>query len=289
MKTQVCLSILIIFTILLIVTVVPFLPGKYDPLSIPLATFAQLYSGLGLLTTIPAVLWLLRNIKYPTDQVGKDSPLLKQRIYLKFYFWSSFLVFLIITLVTALGLSLLLGIFSLIFLIYFGWTVWKKITGSKSRLLFSLCLPSALALLPVLLFAIHLLLDKPLTKWSRNRAIQNSYELINEIEQFREKKGGYPPTLNAINKDYSTGVSGIEKYYYTYDGSTYNVYFEQPRFLFDRPGTREFVVYNPDDRHLMLSHTVWHMIMAPTQMRNSQGWYESVETGVPHWKSFLFD
>jgi len=288
MKTPVCLSILIVFAILLIVTVFPFLPGKYDPLSVPLATFAQLYSGLGLLNTIPAVLWLLRNIKYPTDHVGKDLELLKHRIYLKFYFWSSFLVLLIITLFTAFGLSLLLGIVAFITLIYFSRILLRKIHGSKSSL-FSLCLPSALALLPVMLFIIQIAFDKPLTNWSRNRAIQNSSELINEIENYKIRKGKYPLTLNAINKDFSTGVAGIEKYYYTYDSTSYNVYFEQPRFFFDQVGNREFVVYNPDGRHLMMSHVVWHMIMAPHHLGNSQGWYESVETGVEHWKSFMFD
>jgi hypothetical protein len=46
-----------------------------------------------------------------------------------------------------------------------------------------------------------------------------------------------------------------------YAGSTYNLYFEQPKLLLDQFGTREFVVYNPQDSHLLLSHTSWHMLL----------------------------
>lgn len=288
MNTRNSLYILLIFLVFLYIMIHPFLPGKYDPLAIPLATMVQLYSGLGLLTTIPAVLWLLRNIKYPTETVPRDSSLLKHRIYLKLYFWSTFAVLFTISLFTLFGISTLLGIFSFSALIYLTRILWKRITRSKSAL-FSLRLPSFLALLPVLLFVIQLTADMPLTSWSRKRAIQNSSELINEIENYKVRKGTYPLTLNAKNKDYSTGITGIERYHYTYDNSTFNIFFEQPRFFFDRFGTQEFVVYNPHERHLMMSHVAWHMLLEPNQMRNGQGWYESVETGIPHWKSFMFD
>jgi hypothetical protein len=73
------------------------------------------------------------------------------------------------------------------------------------------------------------------------------------------------------------------------DDSIYNLYFEQPKFLFDQFGTRELVVYNPKDTHLMLSHTSWHMLLEPHQLRLTQGWYASYDTGIPHWKYFWFD
>lgn len=289
MNKRACLRISVIFVILLAVLVYPFMPGDYDPLSLPLSMFVQLYSGLGLLTVIPAMLWLLRNIKYPTSNVGSDQLLLKRRIYLKFYFWSTFAILLVITLIITFRLSFLLGLFSFIALTLTTRIFLRRITASKSRLLFSFCLPSSLAFLPVILFVLQLVLDEPLTKWSRNKAIQNSNELIAEIEGYKDRHGDYPLTLNAIHKDYSTGITGIEKYNYTYDNNSFNIYFEQPRFFFDQVGTREFVVYNPNDNHLMMSHTAWFMELEPHQIRNKQGWYESVESGIPHWKSFLFD
>jgi len=275
---------------MLVVMIFPFMPGKYDPLAIALSSFVQIYSGLGLITVIPASLWLLRNIKYPTNVVPNDSLLLKRRIIFKVYFWLNFVILLLVILFTGYGLSSTLGIAHFISLVYFSGKMLKKIIDPKShRLLFSVCLPAALALLPLLLFVFQMVLDRPLTTMSRNRAIRNSRELVDEIERFNQSYGVYPHTLNAIHMDFSTGIAGIEKYHYTYDKSSYNIYFEQPRFFFDRVGTREFVVYNPHDRHLMMSHTVWHMIMEPYQLMNGQGWYESLETGHPHWKRFMFD
>lgn len=289
MKERVCLMVSLIFIIMLAVLVYPLMAGDYDPLSVPLSTFVQLYSGLGLLTVIPAMLWLLRNIKYPDLNVGDHNLLLKHRIYLKFYFWSTFAVLLISTAIITLFLSFLLGLFLFIALIATTGNLFKKLSGSKSPLLLSYCLPSALGLLPVLLLVFQLVFDEPLTNWSRSKAILNSNEMIAEIQGYRERTGEYPRSLNAVHKDYMTGITGIEKYYYSYDGTTFNVYFEQPRFFTYRLGTREFVVYNPDDKHLMISHAVWHMHFGTVQIRNNQGWYESVETGIPHWKSFLFD
>lgn len=280
--------IILIFLILLYIMVHPLMPGKYDPLAIALATMVQLYSGLGLLTTIPAGLWMLRNIKFPGESVPRNFSLLKHRIYLKSYFWSTFTVLLAISLFTIFAISTLLGIFSFLALIYFTMILWKQITRSKSNL-FSVRLPLTLALLPILLFVIQINADKPLASWSRNRAIRNSSELINDIESYKARTGTYPLTLNAINKDYTTGISGIERYHYTYDSTTYNIYFELPRFLLHRIGTREFVVYNPAGNHLMMSHTAWHLTLEPSRIRNGQGWYESLETGFPNWKSFLFD
>jgi hypothetical protein len=147
----------------------------------------------------------------------------------------------------------------------------------------------ALALLPVSLIILQLLITRPLTDWSRSTAIQNSTALIEEIEIYKSKHGKYPITLNAINKDYKTGINSIEKYHYTYDNTSYNIYFEQTRFFFHKFGTRELVVYNPADNHLMVSHVVWHMLFEPGQLRNNQGWYASSDTGIQHWKSFYFD
>ena len=72
----------------------------------------------------------------------------------------------------------------------------------------------------------------------------------------------FPSTLNALWKDHKTGIGGIEKYHYSHHDTTYNLFFEQPKFMLDQIGTRE---------------------------RTTQGWYASFETGIPHWKYFWFD
>jgi hypothetical protein len=80
----------------------------------------------------------------------------------------------------------------------------------------------------------------------------------------------------------------VERYVYVPQGDSYNLSFEQPRFLLDRFGTREWVVYNPRDEHRVYSHTAW-LLPPPGVAEASQGWYASGETGHAHWMYFLFD
>jgi hypothetical protein len=132
-------------------------------------------------------------------------------------------------------------------------------------------------------------MSKPLTDRARKTVIQNSNELIEEIERYKTTYGNYPLTLNAVNKDFETGINSIEKFHYSNDNTTYNLYFEQTKFFFDNFGTKEFVVFNPNDNHLMISHTIWHMLSDPNPARTQQGWYASHEAGVRHWKILFFD
>ena len=94
-------------------------------------------------------------------------------------------------------------------------------------------------------------------------------------------------TLQAQNKDYYPDITGVEKYLYAPHKKGYNLSFEQPRFLLDQIGTREWVVYNPLDENSVYSHTAW--LLPTEQSEPSQGWYASGNTGHAHWKYFLFD
>lgn len=286
MKTPVLVAgiYIICFSIL----VYPFLPGKYDSSGIAFSTFIQIYSGIGLLAIIPAGFWLAFSIKIKNKNNNNQNFYRKHRTALQMYFWVNLLT-LLIPILFIQFISRLVSIILLISLIWFAIIIWKKISVPDNKLLSPIYLPVALIFLPVSLLLFQLLISKPLTDWTRNKAILNSSEIIEELEIFKITYGNYPLTLNAINKDYETGINSIEKYHYTYDSTTYNLYFEQTRFFSNNLGTREFVVYNPNDNHLMVSHVAWHMIIEPNQIRNNQGWYASKDIGIEHWKSFFFD
>lgn len=150
--------------------------------------------------------------------------------------------------------------------------------------------PAYLILLPTLILILQLTLAAPMANYSRNRAIANSSEYIADIEAYHAKYGFYPTGLLAQWKDYYPDVAGIEKYHYALFGESYNLFFEQPRFVLDDLGTREWVVYNPKDEHRIYSHTSWFLKLPPEEILDrAQGWYASEETGHAHWKSFLFD
>ena len=149
--------------------------------------------------------------------------------------------------------------------------------------------PLYLIFMPVALLLIQIALASPATEFSRNRAITNSHEFIRDIEAYRGTYGHYPVSLAAMWKDYYPDIVGIEKYHYSPFGESYNLFFEQPRFLLDNIGTREWVVYNPHDEHRMYSHTAWFLLLTPEELERSQGWYAVHDASAPHWKYFWFD
>lgn len=270
----------------LTLSIYPFLSGEYDQLAVPVATSIQIITGVGLLTVIPAIIWLVAVIHYHySDQHTATKRFIR---FAKFYSWTAFIIFLPALLLIGLGISLILGIslFSLaIFTLIFILTRVSRFEQEFSHVY----IPLLLTLLPVLTLSCHILISKPLTEQCRLNAIQNSEQLIEEIERYHQANGTYPLTLNGLHRDFNTGIRGIDKYYYTYDTDTYHLYFEQPRFFFDQFGTREMVVYNPHDKHVILSHASWNLHFSPSQRASRQGWYVSFDTSVPHWKYFWFD
>lgn len=54
------------------------------------------------------------------------------------------------------------------------------------------------------------------------------------------------------------------------DGEAYNLFFEQPRFLFDF-GIREIVMYNKLDEQIAFRHAAWILAGAPEELKTRQG------------------
>lgn len=254
----------------------PFLPGEYDSLALPLSLIAQVAGIVGLLFVPVGILWFLKPIHAYTLSI----------------------VTTIIVLLVAIILSMVaLGTVGVSFLLItstcFGYIAWKLLSRLKfirhALPEYQSSVPLYLVLIPTIVVFGQILLAGPLTEWSRNRAIANSAEFVQEIEAYHAEYGRYPESLLAQHKDYYPDVVGVEKYHYSAQGNAYNLFFEQPKFFFDRFGTREWVVYNPRDEHRMYSHTAWHMLLTSEEQERGQGWYESGDTGKPHWKYFWFD
>lgn len=146
-----------------------------------------------------------------------------------------------------------------------------------------------MVVVPTVVLLGQLILAGPATRMSRDRAIANSSVLLGDLERFRGSFGYYPETLLAVNRDYKPGVIGIEGYDYSRIGNGFNLVFEQPRLLVDEPGVREFVVYNPLDEHVMLSHAEWYTSRPAAEVAAHQGGFPIRPTEHPHWKSYLFD
>jgi hypothetical protein len=149
--------------------------------------------------------------------------------------------------------------------------------------------PFYLIIMPLATLLFQLSLAARAAEFSRNLAIANSAELINEIERHHAEHGHYPSSLLAVWKDYSPSVIGIEGFHYAPHGNAYSLFFEQPTLLFDNLGTREFVMYNKLDEQVMPSHAAWILFWSPKELEQNQGWYAVHDASRPHWKYFWFD
>ena len=136
------------------------------------------------------------------------------------------------------------------------------------------------------MLTLQLLAAAPATEFSRSRAIRNSAPLIAALERYHAAHGRYPLSLLALWQDYGPSMIGIREYRYEPSGDAYNLAFEQFSF---RLGTREIVMYNPRDQHVMTSHALDLLQTTPEELERRRGYYAVHDAPHPHWKYFWFD
>lgn len=268
------LILVIIICIMTLGIIYPFLPGKYDALSIPLSIILQGFGLIGMTLSFLGILCLFFLSKS------------KFIIIISFYF--KIILMIILSFFAYLINGLLFGItifISLSLLLILFYININKLFKKETTITYSLYL----IILPLSVLTIQHQIAIPIVEWSRDRTILNANIFIRDIERFKFRNGYYPKTLQAMYKDYFTGIVGIESYYYLPFGDSYNISFEQPKLLLDNIGTREWVVYNPKDEHRVYSHTSWFLLLSPEESEIRQGWYSSLETKHKHWKLFFFD
>ncbi|PVD49403.1 hypothetical protein DC498_25175 [Terrimonas sp.] len=265
---------MVLTTLLALGIAYPFLSGDYDRLAMPISTMIQVFGLVGLALVPVGVLWLV-------------IPKHRFAFAITALIISTFVI-LVICLFATLSVGKSLGMLMLLLWTFIVVLLIPQIKSLKNQPQNKAnWLPVYLIYLPIFTLLFQLTFAKHLTQLSRNRAIENANRFIRHIEEYYTQTGQFPLTLQAQNKDYYPDVVGVEKYLYAPHRKGYNLSFEQPRFLLDRFGTREWVVYNPLDENSVYSHTAW--LLPTEQAEPSQGWYASGETGHKHWKYFLFD
>ncbi|MDQ3674991.1 MAG: hypothetical protein M3365_11520 [Gemmatimonadota bacterium] len=267
---------------IILFTLLPFLPGRYDALAAPLSGMSYFFGRAGLLLVPIGALWVAS--RYSTRFAGR------QHLFALAALFVSSIVWLAVSLPAFMVDSMLLGLGVLAFGAYliFRAARWVRVLKqSPSR-------PASpiafyLVIVPVAVFLLQTALIGPVTEFSRSRAIRNSSPLIAEIERYRAARGRYPPSLLAVWNDYWPSVIGIKEFRYEPSGDdSYNLFFEQFSL---RLGTREFVMYNPRDQQAMTSHAmdVLQLSAEELQLDQRRGFNEVHDTPHPHWKYFWFD
>lgn len=272
--------IIAISTVVIVCTLLPFLPGRFDSMAVPLSAMA-LVAGTGGLVLVPVgVFWLAAE---------RSQRLARGRYLGRLLAAAASLFVCAATALAAIAQSgFALGIIAVVLCAYVVYRSLPMFKQTGGELPASDMLPLYLIILPVVIATMqHAFLDHAVT-FSRNRAIRNSASLITAIELHRRTYGRYPVSLWSVNPDFWPGVIGIPKYHYEPSGDAYNLFFEQ---FTHRLGVREFVMYNPRDEHAMTSHAVDILELAPEQLAidRTRGHNALHATPHPHWKYFWFD
>ena len=262
-------------------TLLPFMPGSYDNLAGPLSVMARLFGWLALLLVPVGALWLLAS-RLKRFQ-GREHVFGRIALVV----WS--IVLLLVSFVALATSGFVLGIATLLL---GGYATYRIVPRVKEVATLPSRHPSVASLylivVPVAVFILQRALVPPAIAFSRDRAIENSAQLIADIESHRAANGQYPPSLLSEVPDYSPGIIGIDRYQYEKRGEAFNLVFEQPALNF---GTREFVVYNPRDEQVFTAHAMDLLQNTPEQLRLewTRGHYAVHAAKQPHWKYFWFD
>ena len=265
---------------IILVTILPFLPGTYDTLAAPLSMMARVFGYVGLLLVPVGAVWVAS--AYWTG--------------LARWQYASAVVALIASSIVAILVSLAGLVFSGALLTACALAIWvyaaSRAVARLRRWHMGAPHRSAagcyLLIVPAAVLPVQMALLPRAIEFSRNRAIENSGRLIAAIEQYRNAYGRYPESLLSVHEDIHPGVMGIERYLYEPRGDAYNVLFEQSALHF---GTREFVMYNPRDVHAFTSHKRDRLELTPAQLALDQtrGHNALHDAKHPHWKYFWFD
>jgi len=246
------------------ITLLPFLPGGYDPVAGPASMTARVFGFVGLVLVPCGLVWL----GWPRR--GPGIALLAAFVVVwaavAFAAFSS-AGYVLCAIVVALGVVLFARV--------------RSAVRSAAR-----AAGTYAVIVPLAVFTLQLLLVPRAVEFSRNRAIRNAAPLVADIERHRASRGQYPVSMLAVWPDYKPGVIGIERYHYEASGDAYNVAFEQ---IARELPTREFVVYNPRDEQTFTSHASVLLQFDPGRLQRARGYFAVRDTAHPHWKLFWFD
>lgn len=273
------LGIVATIAFVVLCTLLPFLPGSYDGLAVALSEMAHMFGILGLLLVPIGLLWIAAD---RSERLSK-----KRHLFPLLALIASTLVWAGLWLAAVVHSGFVSGFAIVAVWVWVLRKAWTNLRRTKTLDRAS-ALPFYLVAVPVVVALLQWAFVERAIQSSRNRAILNSAPLLAAIEDYRVRNGKYPTSLLAELPDYGPHVIGIREFRYEPHGEGYNLVFEQFNYRF---GTREFVVYNPRDEHVMTAHASDILELTPEQLvvERTRGHHARHDLPQPHWKLFWFD
>ena len=269
----------LVILIIAIFIFLPYFPGDYDEVVVTFSIMAQMLGMAGLLLVPIGIIWLLYEHIQKRKNVGSS-----EKVAHRFALVTA-IIGCFVGLVVAIGAfinSTVLAIITLLlcFVLNRIWFRHMKATSGYNYI------PLYLILIPIVVVGIRIAFIQQATTFSRDRAIQNTKQLIHDIEVYHDKNGHYPVSLLSLHEDYEPDVRGIKRYYYEPFGEAYNIYFEQFATALD---IKEIVMYNKLDQHEFSSHNSDLLQLTLLQIEQQRGYVKKYDLLHEHWKYFWFD
>jgi hypothetical protein len=264
--------------LILLITLLPFIPGRYDPLAVPLSGIARVLGYTALLLVPVGILWALFAGR-------RRSSTLDYRFAVTAWI-AGVLISAAGALIAAAAGGFTLGVVVLAAAGYAIVRLKRLIATVRTTPASTIAIVLYLVVAPLAVFLLQRTLIEPAVESSRERAIRSATPLIADIERYREERGRYPVSLLSVWEDYSPSVIGIERFHYEPSGDAYNLLFEQPAADL---ATREIVVYNPRGEQVATSHRLDLLQYPPERLERTRGFFAAYETSHPKWKYFWFD
>jgi hypothetical protein len=274
--------ILALVAVTLTATALPFLPGRYDVLAVPLSGIARTVGMVSLLLVPLGLAWL----GYELWWSGEGASRTRVGFVVTSLGAGSVAVF--AGAVFAFGLSgapLMVGVLA-------SWVLglWRGGPrtlewGRRSR--GRQTVPAlAIVLVPGVVVGAQLAMSRPLTSFAWKHTMDGMEPLIADIERYRATNGRYPHSLFSEWMDYRPSVIGVRGYQYETSGEVFSLAVQVPTFSFD---SQEYLLYNPADNHVMASHDADLLLRTSAELVQYRGYYTAHSLDRPHWTLLSFD
>lgn len=266
--------LLLVASLLIGISFVPFLPGPYSTVAIGASALVQMFGFFGLLLVPVGLVWLLLQLR--TKQEERKVP---DRWANGYYL--SLLVFILV--IGFLILLLAVGFYQvgirerIFFMCFIGVLIAFCYAGTarlkNSRPEKSNFLSLYLIVIPLAAWCTKNFWVEKIADISRDKAIVQSLPLIDALEEYHSKNGRYPFTLNELKGKYlpvipNSGVIGIKPYAYEKTGDSYQLSFVQ---WLHWGATEEKVIYSRFNQEQI------------------KGYFAGFGTKYPDWRYYWFD
>jgi hypothetical protein len=279
-------AIATVVIVVILATFLPFAPGGYDPLAVPLSGMAWALGRVGLLLVPVGGLWWwvsTTQVSHPARPARPAPPV--------WLVWVTlgecvFIAIVMVLIAFASSGSQILAAVTAVFTGTLIFRLRRRIRAAQTEMSMPRIAAVSLIVAPIVVLTAQTMLVDAVTTYARNRAIANGAPLIAEIERYRVRRGVYPESLFSIWGDYKPSIVGIDRYHYERSGESYNVIFKEPSLGF---GTRRFVVYNPRDTQRVTVHEQDRLLLDDAALAADNARYTVIQAlPQPHWKVFLF-